>query len=195
MRRSANPGARGAAAAGVAVINTALVAPLLAIIVLGIAETAFLMKDNVALTSLVRESGRAAASSLAAQAGDAPRITDVASVISETDPALAKGSVRELWIYKADSAGFPAGNRGSDHFGRCETECLAYTWNVATRTFDFAGGDWDAADIDACSDDVGVYMKASHDLLTGVFSQGIDISKHETFHLSPTGADCALVTS
>jgi hypothetical protein len=176
------------------VVNTALVAPLLVLIVLGIAETAFLMKDNVALTSLVRESGHAAATSLVQQSGRTPELADVASVLTRDDAALAKGSVSELWIYKADSAGFPAGNRGGDHFGRCRTECLAYTWNPATRTFDFAGGDWDAADIDACSDDVGVYMKASHDLLTGVFSRGIDISKHQTFHL-PAGADCALVTS
>jgi hypothetical protein len=177
------------------VVNTALVAPLLALIVLGIAETAFLMKDNVALTSLVRESGRTAASSLAARASGGPAIVDVASVLSDSDSALAKGSVSELWIYKADSAGFPAGNHDRDHFRQCRNECLAYTWNARTRTFEFAGGDWDAADIDACSDDVGVYMKASHDLLSGVFSQGIDISKHQTFHLSRAGGDCSVVSS
>src|SRR3954454_19820148 len=195
MRRSASSRSRGAAAAGAVVVNTALVAPLLVLIVLGIAETAFLMKDNVALTSLVRQSGDAAATTLVRQAGHTPEVAGVTSAMTKADAALANGAVSELWIYKADSAGFPAGNRGSDHFAHCATDCLAYTWDAGTHTFDFAGGDWDAADIDACSDDVGVYMKASHDLLTGVFSRGIDISKHETFHLSSSaGAGCALVS-
>src|SRR3954471_10179764 len=144
MRRSASSGARGAAAAGAVVVNTALVAPLLALIIVGIAETAFLMKDNVALTSLVRQGGHAPATSLARRAGQTPELADVTSVMPGASSALAKGAVSELWIYKADSAGFPAGNPGSKHFARCRTDCLAYRWNAGTHAFDFAGGDWDA---------------------------------------------------
>ncbi|MDH2416890.1 pilus assembly protein [Nocardioides sp. CER19] len=196
MRSHAGSRARGVVAAGAVVLNTALVAPLLVIIVLGIAETAFLMKDNVALSSLVRDGGHAAASSAALRDGDSPALgTVTAAAIARAESSLSKAEITELWIYKADAGGFPAGNPANDHFRRCETECMAYTWDADRQTLDYVGGQWDADDIDVCSDDLGVYMKANHSILTGVFSQGIGISKHETFHVTSASGSCQMVTS
>jgi hypothetical protein len=197
MCRHASRDSRGAVAAGAVVVNAALVAPLLVLIVLGIVEMASLMKDNVALSSLVRQSGRAAVSSVVVENGRSPAPTELTSVaIARAESALRKDSIEEIWIYKADAQGLPVGNPAGDPFTACATDCISYAWDADARAFRFAGGQWGAGDIDACSDDIGVYMKADHALLSGVFSQTIGISKHETFKLAPSDGDgCRLVTS
>jgi hypothetical protein len=196
MRMHASTRSRGAVAAGAVVVNAALVAPLLVLIVLGIVEMASLMKDNVALSSLVRQSGRAAAASVVVD-DRSPEPAELTSVaIARATQALRKDSIEEIWVYKADAQGLPVGNPAGKPFGRCATDCVSYTWDAVDKAFHFAGGQWESGDIDACSDDIGVYMKADHALLSGVFSQKIGISKHETFKLAPSGGDgCRVVTS
>lgn len=202
MRRRARTGSRGAVA-----IEAALVTPLLLIIVFGIIEMAFLMKDDVALTSLVRQGGRTASSALAdhheqshnpseycvaptCSVENAPELADVtAMAIQRAGAALPKDSIDVLWIYKADADGYPAGNSGSDHFASCSTDCVVYKWSSTDGAFDYVSGTWLADDINACTgsdlDTVGVYMRATHSFLTGLFSNGVDITDHAVFAFEP----------
>ena len=200
MRRLARSDSRGAVATGAVVFEAALLTPLLVVIMLGIVEMALLMRDNVALTSLVRAGGQAAvsttrsaghtAASLPAEPATLADLTT--SAIAHAKSSLSKDAISELWVYEADAAGFPIVN-GSGHFDRCEDRCVAYSWDPKAHTFRQTGGQLDLDDIDLCSTDFGVYVKATHSFLTGVF-QGVTISKHESFQFA-RGGDCRVVSS
>ena len=210
MRRTTGSGRRGAV-----IIETALVAPLLLVIVFGIAEMAFLRKDDAALTSLVREGGRSAASAIvdhhaqsrqaspycsapACSVENTPELADVAAAaIGHAHAAMAKDAIDELWVYKANQQGYP-GTAGNTHFGSCVSSCVVYRWSPERDTFEYVGGSWHADDIHACAgsrDSVGVYLKATHSLHTGLLSRGIHIRDHAVFSfdaLEPTSCSARL---
>ncbi|SFC43779.1 TadE-like protein [Nocardioides terrae] len=201
MRTLTRSDTRGAVATGAVVFEAALLTPLLVVIMLGIVEMALLMRDNVALNSLIHTGGKAATSFAvdadrpAATVADAPATTlsDLtASAIEQAKTTLSKDSISELWVYEANPAGFPLRN-GTDHFARCDDGCAAYAWDADAQEFHRTGGRLGAHDIDACGSSFGVYVKANHSFLTGVF-QGVTITKHETFQLGD-GADCRVATS
>jgi len=203
MRTPRRADTRGAVATGAVVFEAALLTPLLVVIMLGIVETALLMRDNVALASLVRTGGQAATSlgpdsqQTAASRPDAPApattLADLtASAIEHAKTTLPEDAISELWVYQADADGYPLRN-GSDRFSRCEDGCVAYEWDADTHQFRRTGGHLDAGDLRACGTDVGVYVKANHSFLTGVF-RGVTISKHETFRFGE-GGDCRVVRS
>src|SRR3712207_2982205 len=72
---------------GAVVVEAALVTPLLMALVLGIIEMAMLMKDDVALTSAVRNGGRIASAN--AGAGPGGVAADDGSCLSPCSPANA----------------------------------------------------------------------------------------------------------
>lgn len=210
MRTSADSGRRGAV-----IIETALVTPLLLVILVGIVEMAFLMRDDAAVSSLVHQGVRTASSALATDheqshqasqfctapcsVDNAPALADLAvAAIEHADASLPKDAIDELWIYKANPQGFP-GAAGNTRFASCETACVVYRWSAEHHTFDYVSGSWRADDIDACPDSqdtVGVYMKATHSLLTGLISRGINITDHAVYSfaaLEPT--HCSRSTS
>lgn len=210
MRRTAGSGRRGAV-----IIETALVAPLLLVIVFGIVEMAFLKKDDAALASLVRAGGRTAASALAdhreqshqpsefcaapaCSVANAPELADAAATaIVHSDGRLSKDAIHELWVYKANAKGYP-GTADSTGFGSCVDACVVYRWSPERQTFEYVSGSWRADDIHACvdgQDSVGVYLKATHEFHTGLFSRGVDITDHAVFSfdaLGPTSCSARL---
>ena len=116
-------GERGAVA-----VEAALVTPLLMVLILGIIEMALLMKDDVALTSAVRNGGRTAsanagrgtrrgATTTATASRRARRPTRRCSPSWPPTPssapgtALPKDSIKELWVYKANNKGYPGAER------------------------------------------------------------------------------------
>lgn len=190
---------------GAVVVEAALVTPVLMLMVFGIVELAFLLKDDVAVTSLVRQGGRTASSALAAHQGQssatspwcvtptcssgrAPELADLTALaMQRAGSALPGGSIRELWIYKAASDGYPIGNSGK--FVNCSTDCVIYQWDAQDNRFAYYSGTWTASDINACSgdtlDSVGVYLRATHTFVTGLFSHSVDISDHAVFTFEP----------
>src|SRR5689334_11877101 len=164
MRRTSGSGRRGAV-----IIETALVAPLLLVIVFGIVEMAFLKKDDAALASLVRAGGRTAASALAdhreqshqpsefcsapaCSVDNAPELADAAATaIVRSDARLSKDAIHELWVYKANAKGYP-GTADSTGFGSCVNACVVYRWSPERHTFEYVSGSWRADDIHACVD-------------------------------------------
>jgi hypothetical protein len=204
MRTSVDSGRRGAV-----IIETALVTPLLLVILLGIVEMAFLMRDDAAVSSLVHQGVRTASSAYAdhqdqshhasqfcsapsCSVDNAPVLADIAAAaIERSDASLSKDAIDELWIYKANPQGYP-GASGNTRFTSCEAACVVYRWSPEHQTFDYVSGSWRAEDINACTDSrdtVGVYLKATHSLLTGLISRGIHISDHAVYSfaaLDPT---------
>ena len=188
---------------GAVVVEAALVTPLLMALLLGIIEMALLMKDDVALTSAVRNGGRTASANAGAGPGgvneggdcfapcspaNAPMFAQMAAnAIQNAGSALPKDSIQELWIYKANDKGFPGAN-GSTVMA-CGTNCVRYKWVPSKDQFRYYSGTWTSSTINACAnnspDSVGIYMRANHSFVTGFFVDQISIEDHAVFTFEP----------
>jgi hypothetical protein len=195
-RRRTN--ARGAVA-----IEAALVTPIMMALIFGIIEMALLMRDDVAITSAVRNGGRTASANAGAGPGgvneggdcvapcspaNAPMFAQLAAnTIQRAGSALPQDSILELWVYKANNKGYP-GATGSTTM-TCGTNCVKYKWVKSKDQFRYSSGSWPSASVNACAnnspDAVGIYMSARHDFLTGFFSDNVTIEDHAVFAFEP----------
>lgn len=171
---------------GAAAVEAALLFPVLILLTFGIIEMALLMKDHVAVTSLVRAGARTAS----AEPRSASMIDDTVLAMEKAGSALPKDSYEELWIYRATNAGYPVGNSSSNPFASCGTDCVKYAWNDARDTFGKVSGSWDPASINACAGDpaamsVGVYLKASHQFVTRMFLNNVHVSDFAVLKFEP----------
>jgi len=198
-------GARAVGERGAVVVEAALVTPLLMALLLGIIEMALLMKDDVALTSAVRNGGRTASANAGAGPGgtaaddgsclpprspaNAPMFAQMAAnAIQRAGSALPKNSIKELWVYKANNKGYP----GADGLTAmtCGTNCVKYKWiGGSTNGFRYYSGSWISSTVNACANNtphaVGIYMRAEHDFVTGFFTDHVDIEDHAVFAFEP----------
>jgi len=188
---------------GAVVVEAALVTPLLMALLLGIIEMALLMRDDVALTSAVRNGGRTASANAGAGPGgvneggdctspcspaNAPMFAQLAAnAIQTAGTALPKDSILELWVYKANDKGFPGAN-GSTAM-TCGTNCVKYKWVPAKDQFRYYSGTWTSSTVNACAnnspDSVGIYLLARHDFISGFFGQSANIEDHAVFTFEP----------
>lgn len=189
---------------GAVAVEAALVTPLLMLLVFGIIEMALLMKDDVSLTSAVRNGGRIASANAGAGPGglaaddgscpspctpaNAPAFAQMAAnAIQTSGTALPKDSILELWIYKANDKGFPGVN-GSTAM-TCGTNCVRFKWQASKDQFRYYSGSWASTSVNACAnnspDNVGVYLQARHKFLTGLFTSSVTIEDHAVFTFEP----------
>lgn len=171
---------------GAVAVEAALLFPVLVLLVFGIIEMALLMRDHVAVTSLVRAGARTASSLPRSDA----MIPDTVTAMERAGSALPKDSYEELWIYRATTAGYPVGNGSGDPFGSCSTDCVRYAWNDARDSFGRVSGSWDPNSINACAGDpgamsVGVYLRASHQFVTHLFVNDMDVSDYAVLKFEP----------
>ncbi len=145
---------------GTALIEAALVLPVVLIIVFGIIELGLLFRSASVTTSATRTGARLAS----AQYGNSPGATTANeirdAVATDLSALQAWAEPSELWVYKAVSNGEPAG-------GTCGADCMRFTWTGSG--FSSASGSWPSPD--ACGaniDRVGVRIFVQHDSLTGV---------------------------
>jgi Flp pilus assembly protein TadG len=171
---------------GAAAVEAAIILPLLIFLLFGIIEISLLLRDNIATTSLVRAGARTAS----ALPRSSALITDTVASMEKAGSALPKDSYDELWVYRADSNGVPIGNSTSNKFGVCGTDCVRYAWNDTRDTFGKVSGSWDPLSINACPGDpnaqsVGVYLKATHSFLTGLFGSSMTVSDYAVLKFEP----------
>ena len=186
---------------GAVAVETALVTPILLLFLFGIIEMSLLMKDTVAVTSAVRVAGRTASANPGAgpgqQAGEecvdpctpakAPMLAQLAAnAVQRAGSALPEDSIEELWVYKANNKGYPLPD---DNEGwTCVTDCVRYRWVDSQDGFRFVSGTWLSSKINACAnhppDSVGIYIRASHDFVTGIFDSR-DVEDHAVFAFEP----------
>lgn len=196
--RRRTQGERGAVA-----VEAALVTPLILLIVFGIIEFTLLLKDDVAVSSAVRAGARTAS----AEPRNASFLDDTAAQMDRAVATLSKPGLSptvggELWIYKANAAGFP-GSAGQINAGGCGSDCVRYTWDSGAGKFTATTaekGKWSAASINACPkdpaknpsgpDSVGVYLAYRHSFLTGVFGGGLTLSDHTVLNFEPVAGIC-----
>lgn len=213
---------------GAAAVEFAIVVPVLLLLLLGILEFAFVMRDALSVSSSVKVGARTA--STAAGAGPAvcpnplpPGVTScagtdtpqlavsAANAIQRAGTAMPQDSIDEIWIYRSNNAGYPAGSyyqsaavpnltTGGTTDAvfdsptlNCVTACVRYRWNQAKNLFEWVGGSWDSTRINGCiadtsgnpPDSVGVYMKATHTFITGFFTPTLPLKDRNVMAFEP----------
>jgi hypothetical protein len=186
-------GQRGAVA-----VETALVTPVLIIVLLGIIELPMLIRDYVAVTSAARTGARVAA----AEPGCLPTIANpcpatdpapfgqlAADAVTRNGTALPAQSIRYILVYKANADGYPGALSSMPSSCAGVTSCLAYTWNATSGAFAPSGGSWDRQTVNACFptnvDSVGVQVVADHEFLSGLLGTSLTMSEHAVMNFEP----------
>jgi len=184
-------------------VEAALITPLLLILVFGIIEFSFVMRDHVAVTSAVRVGGRMASALPGAGPGgvneegdcevpctpaNAPMFAQLAAnAVQRAGTAMPKDSINELWVYKANNKGFPGAANATAW--TCATNCVRYRWVASKDQFRYLGGSWTSSSVNAClsgpPDAVGIYIKSTHQFITGLFGVDIGVSDHAVMSFEP----------
>lgn len=190
---------------GAAAVEFALVVPLLVVLLLGILEMSFLMRDYVSMSSSVRAGARTA--SAAADAGpgtcqasvnpppcspqSVPAFAQAAAdTIQKAGTAMPADQIDWLMVYEAGSNGFPVGR--SDL--QCSTNCVLYVWDDGIDRFRYSSGSWASASVNACVNDpdrdvVGIGLQARHAWLTGLFGDGLTMQERTVMQFEPLESD------
>ena len=199
-RRARRSEERGAVA-----IEAALVTGVVFAMIFGIVEMAFLMRDHVGVASAARAGARAAsvgaaagscttspADSVPCPGNSVPELAQLAAdAIASANTVLPPDSVTYIMVYKANEDGFPGTATSMPALSGCGTDCVAYRWYPSQNRFRYAQGSWDSRQINGCSgspaplDAVGVQVVVSHDFLTGVFGQSMELSDHSVMSFEP----------
>lgn len=183
---------------GAAMVEAAIVMPLLMLLVFGIIEWGLAFLTATSTNSAARAGARtASALTLNTTYADQARL----AVESNLSGALPFATPLEMWVYEVpytNPAGspFPSGQTS----WTCGANCIKYTWDGTH--FVFNSGSWPAASMVVCGvppnqfDSVGIYLKVRHNFVTNFFGASKDIAEHTIMRLEPQPADsCAAVAS
>lgn len=173
---------------GVALIEGAIVFPLLMALTFGIIEFGLLFSTHSTSLSAAQAGARRGAAEVPLNINPIVAYDTVAAETAEALGALTGlGTPQRLLVYRAQADGAPVG--GFD--GPCTTDCRSYTWDGSG--FVYASGAW--ASPDACLpgfgsdtdpiDVLGVYVEIEHDLVTGFFFDKATVTDHTTAQLEP----------
>ncbi len=177
---------------GAALVETAIILPLIILITFGMIEFSMAYRD----ASTVADAARAGARTGSAQARNANFAVNAANAVA----SVLKGDVPadspiEVWIYKANVNGYPGA--GTD-FSSCGISCISYQWDVATQTFKTStpgGGGWLASTHNVCSepfDQIGVFVRINHKYMTTFFGSSVVLTDHSVFRFEPVpSATCS----
>jgi Flp pilus assembly protein TadG len=175
---------------GSALVESAIVLPFLALMVFGIVELGFLFRS----ATIVNNSTRSGARLVASQYGSAKtsanqlNVVDNAALTVEKDLASRGGTDTpvQLWIYQADTNGFPI---GKTNYNSCAAPCFIYTWQLVSGTFHFVrqSGSWTGPVVCGTSHDtVGVYVRLTHAPIGFTnFLGNLTISERTVMQLEP----------
>ena len=170
-------------------VEAALILPIFLILILGIMEWSLVMRDQVAVGSAVRTGVRTASIPPAPDATGFTQAT--ADAIQRAGSAMPKDNIQYILVYQANAKGFPLpeGNETMTCAGAGNT-CVRHEWNDARDKFGRTTGTWDVALVNTCVGDpdaqaVGVYMKARHPMVTGLFGSAFDIEDKAVLRFEP----------
>ncbi len=185
---------------GAAMVEAAIVMPLLMLLVFGIIEWGLAFLTATSTNSAARSGARtASALTLNTTYADQARL----AVESNLSGAIPFATPLEMWVYEVPytnpvGSPYPSGQTS----WVCGTNCIKYTWNPATGHFENPQGAWPAASMVVCGvppdqfDSVGIYLKVRHNFVTNFFGSSKIIAEHTIMRLEPQPADsCAAVGS
>jgi hypothetical protein len=195
---------------GAVAVEAALVVPLLCILVFGMIEFAFVMRDYASVSNSVRTGARIASTGADAGPGTCETGTAAPPCTSTSSPALAQeaadaiqrsgsamppDSINYMLVYKANSAGYPGAESNRTMPANCTStaNCVMFTWRPALDAFRYANGTWTSTSISACfpgsatypMDRVGIYLNATHKMMTGLFGSGLTLDDRAVLDFEP----------
>ncbi len=190
---------------GAAAVEFALVVPILVILLLGIIEMSFLMRDYVSMSSSVRAGARTASAAADAGPGTCEASTNpppcspasvpafaqaAADTIQRAGTAMPREDIDWLMVYEAGTNGFPVGQSSL----RCTSNCVIYVWDSSLDKFRYSSGSWASASVNACVNDasrhtVGIGLQANHTWLTGMFGNGMAMQERTVMQFEPLESD------
>jgi hypothetical protein len=205
-------GERGAVA-----LEAALTLPILLMILLGIIEFTFLMRDHAVVVSDTRLAARIASTGANAGQGVCETGASAPPCVPASVPALAQqaadaiqraGSampvdqIQYLLVYKANAQGFPGADGNTTMPADCSgvSNCVKFVWRPALNVFRYNSGSWDPKTISACFpgtgtqtlDRVGIQLVAQHKNFTGLFGSTLTLDDHAVMNFEPLPAQmCA----
>jgi hypothetical protein len=178
-RVGAGDGQRGAVA-----VEFALLLPLLVVLSFGIIEFSAAYHDR----SVAADAARAGARVGSAMATQSGMPAAVVSAVNSAVSTLPSDVPKELWIYKANSAGYPGSSTG---FSSCSTNCIKYAYSPGSKSFSGGTGSWPATSQQVCAqpyDEIGVYVKLEHPFVTKLFGTTVTLTDHAVFRFEPVAS-------
>ncbi len=195
---------------GAVAVEAALVLPILVILVFGIVEFGFLLRDYAGVSSLVRSGARIASTGAdhgpaTCETGpSAPVCTptsspalaqEAADAIQRSGSATNPDQIDYILVYKSNDKGFPGATGNTTMPTNCAStaNCVMFTWRDSLDSFKYTSGTWDSKTISACfpgnavnpMDRVGIFLKATHPMMTGLFGTKISISDRAVMDFEP----------
>jgi Flp pilus assembly protein TadG len=176
MRARIEAGERGAA-----LVEAAILMPVVLLLVFGAIEFSSLFKDAATLSSAARAGGRTA--SAEPRNGNMP--TDTAAAVSTALSSLPSGSPQTLFIYDATVSTSPPSS--------CSVSCVSFKWDPNTRSFTTSKYDstW-IKNQNVCGSTgewsrVGVWVKAQHPFATNLFGKNTTktLTSNAIFRVEP----------
>jgi hypothetical protein len=169
---------------GAAAVEFAIIVPVLVLLTFGIIEFSSAYHDE----SMTSDAARAGARVGSSMATDSGMPAAVASAVSSALSTMPSDEPQELWVYKANNAGYP-GNGTS--FSSCSTNCIKYTWSQGAKAFSGGSGSWSMSTNQVCTmpyDQIGVYVKVNHPYVTKLFGSNITLTDHAVFRFEPVAS-------
>jgi len=198
-------GERGAVA-----LEAALTFPILLIILLGIIEFTFLMRDHAVVVSDTRLAARIASTGANAGIGtcetgptappcvpaNVPKLAQqAADSIQRAGSAMPVDQIQYLLVYKANAQGYPGTDGNTTMPSSCSgyASCVKFVWRPNQNAFRYNSGSWDPKTISACFpgtgsnqlDRVGIDLVAKHRNFTGMFGTYLTLEDHAVMNFEP----------
>jgi TadE-like protein len=209
LNRKRARGERGAVA-----LEAALTFPILLLILLGIIELTFLMRDHAVVVSDTRLGARIASTGANAGSGTCPTGAGAPPCVPANVPALAQAAadavqragsampidqIEYLLVYKANSSGLPGADSNTNTMPTScggYSNCVMFKWWDSDDKFRYNSGSWLSSTINACFpgnlDRVGIQLVAKHKNFTGLFGSYLTLTDHAVMNFEPLPAQiCA----
>jgi len=192
--------ARRRSESGAALVEAAIILPVLMLFLLGIMEFGLVYASGATATGASRSGARLAATSYAPAKTDSnsrrTAANAIADAVSADSKALTSATPVGMVIYKVDSTsadGAPSGGwPGNNAFlsGGCSSNCFRYLWSGSPAKMTYSSGDW--AVPDACGatvDSIGVYVIIKHSYLTKLLGDSTYVTGRTIMRLEPLPTD------
>ena len=186
---------------GVAAVEFAIMLPVLLLFVVGMLEFGFVMRDWLTVSGAARDGARAATNGAAngcytgSGATCVPVLAQTAAdSVEKAVIGMPKSAVRNIWVYKANSSGYPgsATTQAAADTAGCSTDCIVYSWSASANSgaggFIRTAGTWDSSRINAClpnPDQVGVILRTDHPYMTRMFGATIALNDRAFMRFQP----------
>lgn len=192
-RRVFASGAERVRERGASALEFAIILPTLIIMIFGIIETGFLVKDLVAVRNAAEEGVRAGAVGANSATSDFKILAAVEAHLGASEKEIVR-----IVVYKASGPGAPPSASCKAGVPGLTEKCNVYTkadFDLASNQFGCLGASPDknycptTRDVTLENPDwLGVYIKAHHPGISGLFSGTLDLERIAVFPLERGGS-------